>query len=157
MKKAVVLVLVLIVVFSSQLFSETLDCQQSFELGKNDAKEEHKVWGWYLLGVGSSASVVGIGWFRGGGDLYAPWNTVLLGVAAVTAIVPFIPALLFPRRENISRPVGAVDEVDMECYRDGYTRRARLKNAGAVLLGDLTVSSVEFLVTMIIVFSFAGV
>ena len=44
MKKAVVLVLVLIVVFSSQLFSETRDCQQSFsfsfELGKVGAKEE---------------------------------------------------------------------------------------------------------------------
>jgi hypothetical protein len=53
MKKAIALMIVLLAVISSNLFAEMQDCQQSFELGRTYAKEEHKVWSWYLLGLAS--------------------------------------------------------------------------------------------------------
>jgi hypothetical protein len=41
-----------------------------------------------------------------------------------------------PKRTDISPSFSGVE---WECYRDGYKRRARLKNTGALLLGELTV------------------
>ena len=40
-------------VFSPNLFSESFDFQQPFELGKYYAKERKFFWGWYFLGIGS--------------------------------------------------------------------------------------------------------
>ncbi len=136
MKKAIVLVLVLIVVFSSQLFSETLDCQQSFELGKVGAKEEHKIWGWCLLGIGTG--------ILGGGAVFVTSvesaDKSLPPLLFVIQTATFVPALVFPTRNNISpRSSG----VDLECYRDGYKRRARWKNLSALLLCELPAFAVS--------------
>ena len=142
MKKAVVLVLVLIVVFSSQLFSETLDCQQSFELGKVAAKEEHGVWGWYLLGIGINV--------LGTLPLYTMGYSLMVDALFVGLLVintaTFVPAILLPKRSNISPSFSGVE---LECYRDGYKRRASWKNCGAVLLGELTSQAVVFVVSML--------
>jgi hypothetical protein len=147
MKKTVVLTLVLLVVCSFYLFSETLDCQHSFELGENNAKEMHSSWPWYVLGIGSvilagraydELSYLGFRmWLEGNTHYDDPWVRALpfIGLAVVLS-VPFIPALfLSTKRENIFPPFGGVD---LECYRDGYVKKARLKNSGALLLGELT-------------------
>ena len=135
MKEAVVLVLVLIVVFSSQLFSETLDCQQSFELGKVAAKEEYKVWDWYLLGISTGQFDLLMFWWSD--YSYDPFAYSAAPVAAVALnVTVFISAFIFPLR---SRVFPSSSDVDLECYRDGYTIRASWKNLGALALGELTV------------------
>ena len=131
MKKAVVLVLVLLAVFSSQLFSETLDCQQSFELGKTDAKEEHGVWGWYFLGIGINA--LNLLQLTTQGDDVA-MSLIGSGVFVIDTAA-LIAAMALPKRSDISPSSSGVE---LKCYRDGYIRRARWKNCGALLLGDLT-------------------
>ncbi len=157
MKKAVALVLVFLAVLSSGLFAETLDCQQSFELGKINAKEEHRFWWWYFLGVGSLVSTLGLVWPVANMDSGNPWLYPLVIGSLVVTIAPFVPALLFPKRENISLPFGAGDEVDLECYRDGYIRKARMKNAGAVLLGNVTTQGALYVVGMIVfIVAFTG-
>ena len=146
MKKTLALVLVLLAVLSCDAFAGTLDCQQSFELGKSNAKEEHKVLGWYFLGLASGLLAYG---------------TVLLldsdgegpggagGLATIPLfIAPFVPALVFPTRNNIT-PYSSGG--DLECYRDGYKQRAALKNCGAVFMGELTSHAVAFVVGMFIV------
>ena len=139
MKKTVVLVLVLIVVFSSQLFSETLDCQQSFELGKADAKEEHRFWAWYVLGIGTAVAapfvVTLVSTMLTDDDTDSGYESGPI-TAIVVLSIPVISAFLSPRRETISSSSGGVE---LECYRDGYKRRASWKNCGALLLGGLTV------------------
>ena len=146
MKKATVLALVLFVVFSSHLFSETLDCQQSFELGKIDAKEEHKFLGWYFLGTGSAFAAIFVPAMLGvllhqasAPDYDDPWVPALpfIGLAGGLS-ASFVPAFLSPKRETIFPYIGGVE---LECYRDGYKNKARWKNSGALLLGELTVMS----------------
>ena len=103
MKKTVVLVLVLIVVFSSLLFSETLDCQQSFELGKVAAKEEHWAWGWYWIGIGLNTLIYGAFFFS---DFDArAFNTTL----TLINITTFIPAFIFPLRSRVFPSSSEVD------------------------------------------------
>lgn len=135
MKKTVVLVLVLLVVFSSQLFSETLDCQQSFELGKVGATEKHRVSAWYFLGFGNVFAALFVG------NLFEDSYQGSQLAFTVVLSIPFIAAFLSPRRETISPSSGGVE---LECYRDGYKRRASWKNCGALLLGGLTVLPVAF-------------
>ena len=152
MKKAIILAFVLIVVFSSHLFSETLDYQQSFELGKIDAKEEHKVWAWYLLGIASGLLAQGSVLATFGSDEDSVSASSILGRLGgfVFTISPFVPALLLPKRENIS-PYSS--GVDLEGYRDGYKRRAKWKNCGALLLGELTGYGVVYVVGFIVIMS----
>jgi hypothetical protein len=141
MKKARVLVLVLAVVLSSQLFSETLDSQQSFELGKSRAREEHKTWGWYFLGVASGLLAQGLVFAILEVDMDSTSSGLVSLGGSVITILPFVPALLFPRRDSIYPYFG---NVDLECYRDGYRRMTRWENCGAVLLGELTAYAVIF-------------
>ncbi len=152
MKKATVLALVLFVVFSSHLFSETLDCQQSFELGKIDAKEKHTVWAWYWLGIASGLLAQGSVYATIDPDEDSASASSILGTLGgyVFTISPFVPALLLPKRENIS-PYSS--GVDLECYRDGYKRRAKWKNCGALLLGELTAYGVVYVVGFIVIMS----
>jgi hypothetical protein len=139
MKKTTVLVVVLIVVFSSPLFSETLDCQQSFDLGKTDAVAEYRFFRWYGAGVG----FVFLGWLSAlfldflayespyFGSAWSP--TLPLAGAAVTLVFPFVQVVWSAER-SYSNPVGALE---VECYRDGYKKTMRRRNSGAVLLGEL--------------------
>jgi hypothetical protein len=143
MKKAVVLSLVLFGVLSPHLFAETLDCQQSFELGKTDAKSEHRLMQWY----GAGAGFVFAAWVAGlfldmlvydsNINLDSGWSPTLPIVgAAVTLAVPFGLALWSANR-TYSYPVGG--ELDKECYRDGYRNTLRWRNSIAVLVGELMV------------------
>ncbi len=160
MKKAIILALVLTVVFSSHLFSETLDSQQSFELGKIDAEEEHKFWRWYFLGVGSvfaalsAANTIDSLLFSGPGYRDSGWASALsLGVATVVLATPFVPASLFPKRENISPSSSGVD---LESYRDGYRKTASRRNSRALVLGELTVVAGIGVVMIVFMVSFSG-
>ena len=140
MNKGIVLAAILLVFSSPYLFSETFDCQQSFDLGKIDAKEEHKVWGWYLFGLASGLLAYGTTFLLdSGGDVNAASDALF----SVISIAPLVPALLLPRRNKIAPYSG---RIDLECYRDGYKRRATLKNCGAVLFGVLTSHAVVFVV-----------
>ena len=60
MKKAIPLALLLFVVCSAFLFSETTDCRQSFELGKEDAVRMHGSRRWYWIGVAAGFSALGV-------------------------------------------------------------------------------------------------
>ena len=147
MKKAVVLVLVLLAVFSSQLFPETLDCSQSFELGKIVAKEEYKACGWYWLGIGLNALYL-VGYIPS--IAYNDVATILFGSGIlVIHTSALIAAMALPKRSDISPSSSGVE---LKCYRDGYIRRARWKNCGALLLGDLT----GFIVVCALGFLLAG-
>ena len=151
MKKTVVLVLVLIVVFSSQLFSETLDCQQSFELGKHERlPSEGGRGGWGLLGLGLTGmgSIVSYWtwnnydeyndylippdpppeYFLGIGSQY--W--FLIGPGIGTAISIVLPLAIKPRPKVIP---ANISEDQLNCYLDGYKRTARRKNVTSVLIG----------------------
>jgi len=141
MKKAIIFVLVLVVVISSNLFAETLDCQQAYELGKNDAKEEHKVLGWYFFGLASGLVA------------YGTVTVIGAGLSIPIFVTPFIPALVYPTRSNIT-PHNS--RGNLTCYRDGYKRRAALKNCGAVFLGEFTALTVFVVGSLVAVSSFSG-
>jgi hypothetical protein len=139
MKKSTVLAVVLIIIFPSHLFSETPHCQQSFELGKTGAKEEHKILGWYFLGFASGLLAYGTLVFLDSGVE----SGLADGLATSIFIAPYIPAIAFPTRNNIT-PYSSGG--NLECYRDGYRRRAVFKNCGAVFMGELTSHAVAFMV-----------
>ena len=130
--------------FASPLFAETLTCEESFVLGKLEASEEHKVWGWKLLGVGS-------GVFAG----FAVVNGNSFAGIAASAMV-YIPALLLPAWRSIpelSQPS------ESECYRDGYINRQRQDNRKALAGGQLVglgVGAVGTLGAMILIVWIVG-
>ncbi len=159
MKKAVVLSVVLLLALSSRVHAEKLDCLSSFELGRSEARMQHRLfWKWYAFGIG---------WAVLGGALYgtyAPDPAIQLGgplgihidaipllVNAAILAAPFVPAFfMFPNQNRIF-PSGEEDEVQLECYRDGYRSKARLKQSIALLLGEATVVCGFLLITIIIV------
>jgi hypothetical protein len=59
---------------------------------------------------------------------------------------PLVPARLFPRRGHL---FPADDEANMQCYRDGYLRKAHAKNTRLLLYGELTVGGVVVLVSIL--------
>ena len=129
---------------ASPLLAETLTCEESFVLGRFEASEEHKAWGWKLLGVGS-------GLFAG----FAVVNGNSFAGIAASAIV-YIPALLLPARRSIPDPSQPSEN---ECYRDGYINRTRQDNrralAGGQLLG-LGVGAVGTMGAMILIVWIVG-
>jgi hypothetical protein len=142
MKRKVILAFVLLVVFSSHLFSETLDCQQSFEHGEHTAKIEHSFRRWYIIGIGSvllagyAAITIDDLLFSVPGYLDSEWSLALpLGGGAAVLISSFIYSFISPRREKIFHFGG---DLDLECYRDGYKKIASRRNSSALLLGELT-------------------
>jgi hypothetical protein len=143
MRKIVVFTLVLMGVFSSHLFSETLDCQQSFEVGKIDARSEHRLLRWYGAGAGFvfaawvTALFLDLLIFDSNINLDSGWSPTLPIVgAAITLAIPFGLAFWSAGR-TYSYPIGG--ELDQECYRDGYKKTLRWRNSVAVLLGELVV------------------
>ena len=133
MRRIILVVLALTSVLASPLFAETLTCEESFVLGKLEASEEHKVWGWKLLGAGS-------GLFAG----FAVVNgNSFAGIAASTIV--YIPALLLPARRSIPEPSQPSEN---ECYRDGYINRTRQDNRRALAGGQLVGLGVGALGTM---------
>jgi hypothetical protein len=116
-KKVVVLVLVLIAVVCSDLFSETLDCRVSFMLGRITAVSEYRSWRWFLLGLGSSIPTVAMLGLEYSGVFqdYDSWALFAEYAAFVPLFIPLIPSLLFPQRETIHAPNGI--EVALDSYR----------------------------------------
>ena len=90
-----------------------------------------------MLGLGSSIPAVVVWGLESTGVIRNYNSSVLISeYAAFTALfVPLIPSLLFPQRETIHAPSGV--EVALDCYREGYKRRATLKNAVAAAAGEL--------------------
>ena len=139
MKKTIILFLLIFFLFSTDLFAETLDCQLSFDLGRATCMAEHRSWRWILLGMGYAVPVWGLNYLGEGGYLgsfgsrfYDSDNARLIAVLA-----PVLVGFHYPRRGTIPHPVGT--EVDLECYKEGYLRIAKLKNAGAVALGEISI------------------
>ena len=133
MRRIILVVLALTSVLAFPLFAETLTCEESFVLGKLEASEEHKVWGWKLLGASS-------GLFAG----FAVVNgNSFAGIAASTIV--YIPALLLPARRSIPEPSQPSEN---ECYRDGYINRTRQDNRRALAGGQLVGLGVGALGTM---------
>ena len=115
----------------------SLDCQQSFDLGKDYAKKMHNSLVWYFLGIGSSLLVFGMARPLVMEVDPNSWVIALVGVGATVAtITPFVSALLFPKRVDIFPPSSEENEVELECYRDGYVRWAKWRNCGVVLWQD---------------------
>jgi hypothetical protein len=129
----VTVLLMLTSLSASPLFAETLTCEEAFVLGKFEASEQHKVWGWKLLGVGS-------GLFAG----FAVVSGYSFAGIAVSAVV-YIPALLLPAWRSIPEPS---QPSDSECYRDGYVSRQRQDNRRALAGGQLLGLGVGALGTM---------
>ena len=117
-----VVLVVLMLNIASPVFAQTLTCEESYSLGRYEASEEHKVWGWKLLGVGS-------GVFAG----FAVVNGNSFAGIAASAIV-YIPALLLPSWGSIPEPS---QPSESECYRDGYIGRQRQDNRRALAGGQL--------------------
>jgi hypothetical protein len=140
MCKTIALSIILLVCFSLPLNSETPDCQQSFEIGERAAREEYRTWGWYFIRVGAG--------MLGAGVVLTTYYGVPDGVATLGSVLiltaPFIPAVIFPKRDTIYPYFGTVE---LQCYRDGYKSRARLKNCGALVLGEVTGQVVVFGIT----------
>lgn len=135
MKKKAAFILLLILCFSSQLSSEALNCEQSFELGRINAKEEYKTWAWYFFGIGKGLSDVLLWlWADSSWDTY--WNEHVPHIAIALDVAVLIPAFICPLRSGIFP--SSID-VDLECYRDSYKRRTTWKNYGTFLLGEFTI------------------
>ena len=142
--KRIILLAILSIVLLSPLFAETLTCEESFVLGKFEASEEHKVWGWKLLGVGSG--------------LFAGFAVVkgnsFAGIAASAAV--YIPAFLLPAWRSIPEPSQPSEN---ECYRAGYMNRQRQDNLRALAGGQLVglgVGAVGTMVAMILIVWIVG-
>jgi hypothetical protein len=144
-RKALVITLLLLAILSTEIFSKSADCQRSFDLGKADAGMFHRSGMWFVIGIGTvilaSRISMAIDSLQYPSTSYSePPSLVAPAIGFFTVLViPFIPAFLFPKRQDIFPYTGAVD---LECYRDGYKTKAGLKNAGSLLLGELTISAV---------------
>lgn len=159
MKKAILLALLFIVAFPTLGLAETRDCRQSFDLGNNDAERLHGSKRWYWIGVVTGFSALGVYfavdsyiWEQGGrydpvtGD--EPPTGPMPFICSVAVLgAPVLPARLLPRRAKILPPD---KRSNLECYRDGYTKRVRRNNTRSLLYGELTAVGVVLLFSVLV-------
>ncbi len=87
-------------------------CDASRAMGRNHATERHGTAGWLLSGVGCGLGLIGIG--------------IIISGSAVASPQPnLIP-----------------NDVDEDCYRDGYCSKGNNRNLISALVGGLTGTAV---------------
>ena len=138
------------------MFPEASDCRQSLELGKHDATTTHKSWPWFLVGMGTvylafrTWDMLSMAQFSSQSYTYGESTLPWIGFGVVLTI-PFIPAsFILPSKGKIN-PTG--EGLDLDCYRTGYVRKARLKNTASLLFGESVALAGYFLLGMIVVSS----
>jgi hypothetical protein len=119
MTVVMVLISVPVPVFTQETFDfeefeeieETFDCEGSTLMGRNNASRTHIPVGWFMVGVGS-------------GFLLPLISIPVVGLAASASK---------PKPKSIPQQ----EKINESCYINGYTRKARAKNAGYAVLGGV--------------------
>jgi hypothetical protein len=154
LKKAIPPALLFLFVCSACLWSETMDCRQSFELRKAEAEELHRSRPWYWIGIASGFSALivfnatDVVSYDSSG--YEDSRASLLPFVCFLSVLaaPLVPARLVPRRAHL---FPADEEAELQCYRDGYLRKAHAKNTRSLLYGELTAGGVVVLASLLFV------
>jgi hypothetical protein len=96
------------------------NCEKSRILGENAANSSHGTSGWFLGGVGSGVLLGLIG------------TGIIVGASAVSNPQPkYIP-----------------DQVDVQCYVNGYSKASKSKNIMSALVGGLAGTATAVLIIL---------